>query len=120
MRAKVGDILAESEHWDGQVWVLQVIDATPSTMELRALMSAEDAPTAWDLRCEVRERLIGWFQAEHPGTLPRVRLADAEGSRDGDRGLVPPGPGDVRKARSAEAEGVRDLGSAAPHRPGSV
>lgn len=85
MRQELQRILAESPLWDGREWVLQVTDVTPTTMVLRALMSAADAPTAWDLRCEVREKLIGWLSAEYPDQLPRVR-ADAAATAQG-----PPG-----------------------------
>jgi hypothetical protein len=42
-------------------------------MELRALMSAEDSSKAWDLRCEVREKLIEFMKKNHPEHLPRFR-----------------------------------------------
>lgn len=73
IRAKVAEIAAASPHWDGRVCGLQVTDLKERTMELRALVSAADASAAWDLRCEVREKLIGFLQAEHPECLPRAR-----------------------------------------------
>jgi hypothetical protein len=42
-------------------------------VELRALMSAPDAPTAWNLRCEVREKLIEFIQKNYPDGLPKMR-----------------------------------------------
>jgi hypothetical protein len=59
--------------WDGRVVALQVSDAKERTVELRALVSARNASAAWDLRCEVRERLIAYLQAEYPEALPRTR-----------------------------------------------
>jgi len=52
-------------------------------VELRALMSAPDAPSAWDLRCEVREALVTYLQRQHPGSLPRTRvlLVESDGER---------------------------------------
>lgn len=73
MRNKLKEILAHSEHWDGDVEVLQVINSDAHTLELRALMSAKNSPTAWDLRCEVREKMILWLQQEYPHALPRRR-----------------------------------------------
>mgnify|MGYP001769480372 CR=1 FL=1 len=37
-------------------------------------------PQAWDLRCEVREKLIEFLQERYPGALPKQRteLIDAE------------------------------------------
>ena len=52
---------------------LQVTEAKEHTIELRCLMSANSAPQAFDLRCEVREKLIDFLQAQHPEALPRRR-----------------------------------------------
>jgi small-conductance mechanosensitive channel len=73
VRAEFEQVLATSKLWNGQTAVLQVVDTTERTMVLRALVSADSAPTAWDLRCEVRERLLAWLQQQRPGALPRVR-----------------------------------------------
>ena len=73
MRTKMKEFLDESELWDGDVQVLQVIDTTQDTMTLRGLMSAKNSPVAWDLRCEIREKMISWIQQNHPGALPRRR-----------------------------------------------
>lgn len=62
--------------WDRRDWVLQVVDTTPSTMVIRVLASAADAPSAYDLRCEVPEKLMDYLQASHPAALPRVRLTE--------------------------------------------
>lgn len=74
LREKLMEIARASPLWDGRVVVLQVSDATKDhTVELRALLSARSAPAAWDLRCEVREKLITYLQEEYPGALPRTR-----------------------------------------------
>jgi small-conductance mechanosensitive channel len=73
MRDELRAILTETPMWDGRVTVLQVTDAVGGMVRVRALVSAADAPTLWDLRCAVRERLIGWLREHHPGALPRVR-----------------------------------------------
>src|SRR5215471_10916753 len=70
---KLDDILRESPLWDGKVGRLQVTNATQETVELRALMSARNSSQAFDLRCEVREKLIAFLQAEYPYALPRQR-----------------------------------------------
>jgi small-conductance mechanosensitive channel len=72
--------LAESSNlWDGELCKLQVTGASERTLELRALLSAPDASTAWDLRCEVREGLHAYLQREHPRALPRLRAAVESG-----------------------------------------
>ena len=53
--------------------VVQVTNTTERTMEIRALMSALDASTAWSLRCEVREKLIDYIQQNYPDALPKIR-----------------------------------------------
>ena len=53
--------------------MLQVTNATERAVELRALMSAADASAAWDLRREVREKLISFVQKNYPQALPKVR-----------------------------------------------
>jgi small-conductance mechanosensitive channel len=89
VRAKLEQLAKESKLWDGQVVNLQVSDAKENTIELRALVSARDSSTAWDLRCEVREKLIAFLQAEYPHALPR-RRTDLEEIR-GLQGLGRPG-----------------------------
>jgi hypothetical protein len=42
-------------------------------MQLRVLATAADASQAFDLRCEIREKLIAHIQKDHPQSLPRVR-----------------------------------------------
>ncbi|MBR0643027.1 mechanosensitive ion channel family protein [Plastoroseomonas hellenica] len=73
MRRKLEEIVERSALWDRQVAVLQVVEFRQDTMEVRMLVSASNAGRAFDLRCEVRETMIAWLQAEHPGALPRRR-----------------------------------------------
>jgi small-conductance mechanosensitive channel len=73
VREEFKKIVAESPKWDRKVAGIQVTNATEQTLELRALISAKDASLAWDLRCEVREKLVGFIQKNYPGSLPKVR-----------------------------------------------
>jgi small-conductance mechanosensitive channel len=73
VRAELKRILDRSKLWDGKIWNLQVTDSKERTIELRALMSAADSGKQWDLRCEVREKLVAFLQANYPGALPRTR-----------------------------------------------
>jgi small-conductance mechanosensitive channel len=73
VREKLNEIVSQSKLWDRQVVNLQVTDAKEGTVELRALMSAASASAAWDLRCEVREKLIAFLQQEFPQALPKRR-----------------------------------------------
>lgn len=73
IRAKVVEAVRESRFWDGDVVNLQVIEADRDTVQLRALMSARTSPLAWELRCDVREKVLTWLQQAHPEALPRIR-----------------------------------------------
>src|SRR5882757_9221455 len=73
IREKLHEIVKQSKLWDGRVVNLQVTEAKENTIELRCLMSAPSAPQAFDLRCEVREKLIDFLNREHPEALPRRR-----------------------------------------------
>jgi small-conductance mechanosensitive channel len=78
IRTKLTEIASQSKLWDGKVVNLQVSDCKETTIELRALVSASNASAVWDLRCEVREKLIDFLQREHPWALPRRRYETAE------------------------------------------
>ena len=89
IREKFNAIVKQSKNWDGRVVSLQVTDAKEHTIELRALMSATSAGNAFDLRCEVREKLVDFLQKECPQALPRQRtevaMEDEAGNSPGVR-----------------------------------
>lgn len=66
-------ILSESPLWDKKVCSLQVTEAFERTMLIRPLCSARNSSQAWDLRCEVREKLIAFIRERHPECLPKLR-----------------------------------------------
>lgn len=73
VRAELQRVLKSTNLWKGTVCGLQVTDATEHTIQLRALMDARDSGNAWDLRCYVREKLIGYLQEKYPHSLPKIR-----------------------------------------------
>ena len=73
IRREVMRLAKESPFWDKDVCNLQVTNASERTMELRALVSAGDSSSAWNLRCEIREKLIKFIQEKYPEGLPRFR-----------------------------------------------
>ena len=73
MRKVAEKIVRASNRWDGRVFNVAVTDFKNDTMEVRILASAGDAGKVFDLRCEVREKLIDFLQREHPEALPRQR-----------------------------------------------
>ncbi|MFE9232162.1 mechanosensitive ion channel domain-containing protein [Cellulosimicrobium funkei] len=120
MRAELRRLLGLTDLWDERVGILQVTDAVGGLVRVRALVSAHDAPTLFDLRCFVREGLVDWLQRAAPQGLPRTRLEravdaldlDGPDERDGlgapDRSDASGGPG-----RAATDDG----GPVAPARP---
>ncbi|MET8119735.1 mechanosensitive ion channel domain-containing protein [Micromonospora sp. NPDC005291] len=73
MREELRRLVEGTELWDGRVCVLQVTDATGGMVRMRALVSAADAGSLWDLRCLVREHLVAWIRDNRPTAMPRMR-----------------------------------------------
>ncbi|KHE02223.1 mechanosensitive ion channel [Pantoea sp. JZ29] len=73
LRQHFEKVLSETKLWDQQTQVLQVTDTSEKTMTIRLLMTAQNSPTAWDLRCYVREKMIEFIQQNYPQSLPHVR-----------------------------------------------
>jgi hypothetical protein len=83
-------LVAESALWDRQDSALQVVDTTPSTMALRGLVNSADAPTNWDLRCDLREGLPSYLREHSPGHAaegPRASVSNSDSQ-------PPSGPGE--------------------------
>jgi len=74
LRQELEKIVNASPIWDKRVAKIQVTNATEKTVEMRALISAENSSNAWELRCLVREKLIEFMQRNYPESLPRIRL----------------------------------------------
>jgi small-conductance mechanosensitive channel len=74
IRIKFNEIISSSAIWDKKTAVLQVSDAKANVIEIRLLVSAETASNLWDLRCEVREKIIIFIQSFLPDSLPKVRI----------------------------------------------
>ncbi|MEV7417580.1 mechanosensitive ion channel domain-containing protein [Streptomyces sp. NPDC089919] len=77
IREQLKQVLDGCEAWDGRGWSLAVTDTTPHTVVLRAVVTAKDPDDLWTVRCDVRERLVGWLAEKHPYALPRVATSPA-------------------------------------------
>jgi small-conductance mechanosensitive channel len=75
LRQEYKRILDNEPLWDKKAWVLQVSDVKEYTMEIRALMTAKNSPQTWDLRCNVREKLIKFISEKYPAYLPVSRVS---------------------------------------------
>lgn len=85
VREELKRIVEASEHWDGQVAGVVMTDTSPDGVTLRALVSAANSARAWDLRCEVREKLVAFLRERYPDALPRVRAELEPGWPEGPR-----------------------------------
>ena len=82
IRAEFKRVLEASTAWDHATSRVQVTDSTERTMLVRLLVSAKDSGSLFELRCDVREKLIAYVQRAHPGALPRAR-ADMRDAKPG-------------------------------------
>jgi small-conductance mechanosensitive channel len=73
IRAKAEELVRDSKLWDGKIINVQVTDADARSLELRILASSMTSNSTFDLRCELREKLIGFLADECPEALPRER-----------------------------------------------
>ncbi|GAA3104652.1 mechanosensitive ion channel family protein [Streptosporangium carneum] len=78
LRTELYRALREHPLWDQKDWTLQVTDTLPNgLLEVRALMSAADSPSAFDLKCDMREHLVKFVREKYPESLPRFRVDTA-------------------------------------------
>ncbi|MBR0933751.1 mechanosensitive ion channel family protein [Bradyrhizobium jicamae] len=105
IRKRLEQAASESRLWDRAVVNLQVIDTHPRTIELRALVSARNAPQSWDLRCEIREKLLAFIRDEMPEALPRDRAILASNDDLGRRFLRGGSTGNGSKSETAPSPG---------------
>jgi small-conductance mechanosensitive channel len=92
LRRKLDEIVHQSQLWDSKVVRLEVTDIAIDAVELRALVSARTPAQAWNLRCEVREKLLEFLQA-----MPREVTA-------GDNERAPPAtPPEYSQSKPADS-----------------
>ncbi|WP_280267807.1 mechanosensitive ion channel family protein [Nocardia wallacei] len=77
LREHLHEYLRRRDDWDGRDWNLLVTDSTPTSIVVRASMSARNADDVWTLRCAVREELLGWVSVHHPYALPKIPTVQA-------------------------------------------
>ena len=67
-------LLENNPLWDKRVANIQVTDTKERYKELRVLISTADASIGWDLRVELREKLIDYINDKHPDCFVKLRL----------------------------------------------
>jgi small-conductance mechanosensitive channel len=73
LRAEATRLAEGSKDYDGRVCLLQVVDTSEKSIQLRLIVSSPSAGQSWDLRCVLREGLVGFLQRNQPHALPRLR-----------------------------------------------
>lgn len=73
IRKEFKRLLEASDLWDKRVGGMQVTDTTENTVEVRLLVSATNSGNAFDLKCYIRENIIGFIQKNYPDSLPVAR-----------------------------------------------
>ena len=62
VRDKFEELLENSDDWDREnPPSVQVVEVTEKAMKIRALCSAKDASTSWNLHCKLREELLAFI-----------------------------------------------------------
>jgi small-conductance mechanosensitive channel len=92
LRGQLDRVVHPSSLWDGRVCGLQVTNLTERTMELRCLVSSKNASENFDLRCLIREEMIGYIRDKYPEALPVTR-SEMRGGRwplDAERTIADP------------------------------
>ncbi len=74
LREKTQEIVEADPLWDKQVFAVQVTDTMQTCIQVRILVSAQDSPSAFDLRCHVREKIIEFLRDTYPHSLPQTRI----------------------------------------------
>ncbi|MBC3785094.1 mechanosensitive ion channel family protein [Spirosoma utsteinense] len=85
LRKKARELAENDPLWTGESFAVQVTDTQPTCIVVRVLVSAIDAPSAFDLRCHMRENLIAFLRDEYPQSLPQTRLLLAEEMKPNER-----------------------------------
>ncbi|MEU5978542.1 mechanosensitive ion channel domain-containing protein [Streptomyces sp. NPDC047315] len=99
MRQKLREVVEAHPAWDRRDWSLAVTDTTPSTIQVRAVVTAKDADDIWTVRCAVREQMVTWLHEHHPYSLPRIATAPAAARKEGPDEMPTEVPAEVSEVR---------------------
>ena len=74
LREEAQRFVETQELWDKQVFGVAVTDNNAEVVTVRIIASGPDSGQVFNLRCAIREHLIGWIQETYPEHLPKTRL----------------------------------------------
>jgi small-conductance mechanosensitive channel len=89
LRQEFEEIVRQSPLWDRKVARLEVTDVAIDAVELRALVSARNPSQTWDLRCEIREKLVAFLQAQQRQSSESTNKAPTRDDSTADNGATP-------------------------------
>lgn len=92
IRQKAVELIKQATIGGGNILNVQVTNARPDSIEVRVLLSAHSAASTSDLCAEMREKLIGFLQREHPEALPRRRTQAIDGTASSESRPAPVSP----------------------------
>ncbi len=74
LRKQLFVLLDDHPKWNKQVANIQVTDTKENYKELRILLSSNDASLGWDLRVDIREKMIDYINKEYPDCFVKTRI----------------------------------------------
>lgn len=74
LRNELNRILKDHPRWDGRVASIQITNSRETYMEIRIIVSSSDSSANWDLRCDVREKMICFIQDNFPDCFAKFRF----------------------------------------------
>jgi len=74
IRTVLPDMLKGNPDWDGRTVNVQVTNSTERFKEMRVLLSSSDSSKNWDLRTNIREKLIDFINENYPDSFAKIRI----------------------------------------------
>ncbi len=74
LREILPGILKKNSNWDGRTANIQVTNTTDHYKEVRIVLSSADSGKNWDLRTDVREKLIDYINSHFPDSFAKIRI----------------------------------------------
>lgn len=88
VRKEAERICQNAVEWNKRTCITQVAETSDHAMQLRVLVSADDAGRLWDLRCKIREGIVYFIQHDYPEYLPRLRTDVVHENKSANNGSV--------------------------------
>ena len=82
LRQELTRLVKDNPNWDGRVQNIQVTESKEWYKVLRVLVSSSNSSKNWDLRVEVREKLIDFINRNYPGSFAKIHGVVPAGNTD--------------------------------------